>query len=157
MQRTAALSSFKQLIHLFDEGHESFDFSSEIFHISNFIEWFGNWGQFKEIIFLFNHHYYVVSGSNKIYPARWVFVLNFTKFFGSLLWKHPACIGFIATKNVVMFFKSLIGINFDVIGRLQLNSKSRVLLLDVLLEYYQLHLSGFRKPKSLKVLKEVFD
>ena len=54
-------------------------------------------------------------------------------------------------------FKSLIGINFDVIGRLQLNSKSRIILLDILLEYYQLHLSGFRKPKSLKVLKEVFD
>ncbi len=54
-------------------------------------------------------------------------------------------------------FKSLIGINFDVIGRLQLNSKSRNRLLNILLEYYQLHLSGFRIPKSLKVLKEVFD
>lgn len=54
-------------------------------------------------------------------------------------------------------FKLFIGINFDVIGGLDLNSKSRVLLVDILLEYYQLHLSGFRKPKSLKVLKEVFN
>lgn len=54
-------------------------------------------------------------------------------------------------------FESLIGINFDVIARLQLNSKSRIKMLDILIEYYQLHLSGFKKPKSLEVLKEVFD
>ncbi len=56
----------------------------------------------------------------------------------------------------LILFKSLIGINFDVIGKLQLNSKSRIIMLDILLEYYELHLSGFRKPKSLSVLKEVF-
>ncbi|MCF6297219.1 MAG: DNA repair protein RecO [Flavobacteriaceae bacterium] len=63
---------------------------------------------------------------------------------------------FISGEKLILF-KSLIGINFDVIGKLQLNSKSRAKLLDILLEYYELHLSGFRKPKSLNVLKEVFE
>jgi len=30
-------------------------------------------------------------------------------------------------------------------------------VLDILLEYYELHLPGFKKPRSLKVLKEVFN
>jgi DNA repair protein RecO (recombination protein O) len=56
----------------------------------------------------------------------------------------------------LILFKSLIGINFDVIGKLRLNSKSRNIMLDILLDYYELHLPAFKKPKSLDVLKEVF-
>ncbi len=57
----------------------------------------------------------------------------------------------------LILFKSIIGINFDVMERLQLNSNSRTMVLDILLEYYELHLPGFKKPKSLDVLKEVFN
>jgi len=57
----------------------------------------------------------------------------------------------------LILFKSIIGINFDVMERLQLHSKSRTIVLDILLEYYELHLPGFKKPKSLNVLKEVFN
>ena len=63
---------------------------------------------------------------------------------------------FVSGKNLILF-KSLIGTNFDVIERLQLNSKSRIILIDILLEYYEFHLPGFKKPKSLQVLKEVFN
>jgi DNA repair protein RecO (recombination protein O) len=57
----------------------------------------------------------------------------------------------------LFLFKSLIGINFDGIERLQINSKIRAIILEILLEYYELHLPGFKKPKSLNVLKEVFN
>jgi len=57
----------------------------------------------------------------------------------------------------LILFKSIIGINFDVMQRLQLNSNSRTIVLDILLEYYELHMPGFKKPKSLHVLKEVFN
>lgn len=53
-------------------------------------------------------------------------------------------------------FKSLIGINFDGIDNLQLNSKNRTMVLEILLNYYELHLAGFKKPKSFTILKEVF-
>lgn len=57
----------------------------------------------------------------------------------------------------LILFKSLIGIKFDDMLRLKWNSDNRLILLNVLLEYYELHLPGFKKPKSLKVLKEVFN
>jgi DNA repair protein RecO (recombination protein O) len=56
----------------------------------------------------------------------------------------------------LLLFKSLIGINFDVIESLQLNSKNRTMVLEILLNYYELHLAGFKKPKSFTILKEVF-
>ncbi|MDH3322341.1 MAG: DNA repair protein RecO [Flavobacteriaceae bacterium] len=63
---------------------------------------------------------------------------------------------FVSGEKLILF-KSIIGINFDVIERLQLNAKSRTMVLDMILEYYELHLPGFKKPKSLHVLKEVFN
>jgi DNA repair protein RecO (recombination protein O) len=57
----------------------------------------------------------------------------------------------------LIYFKSLIGIKFDDIERLELNSRSRKIILNILLEYYELHLPGFKKPKSLNVLNEVFN
>ena len=54
-------------------------------------------------------------------------------------------------------FKSIIGIKFDDMVQLKWNSESRQIVLDVLLDYYELHLPGFKKPRSLKVLKEVFN
>ena len=54
-------------------------------------------------------------------------------------------------------FKSIIGTNFDVVHELQLNSKSRTIILEILLDYYECHIPSFRKPKSLQVLKEVFN
>ncbi len=53
-------------------------------------------------------------------------------------------------------FKSLIGTNFDIIHKLNFNANSRQLILEKIIIYYELHLPGFRKPKSLEILKEVF-
>ena len=58
--------------------------------------------------------------------------------------------------NKLILFKSLIGINFDVTGQLQLNANQRNVILNILLDYYELHLPAFKRPKSLNVLKEVF-
>jgi len=63
---------------------------------------------------------------------------------------------FITGKKLILF-KSLIGIKFDDMLELKWNSECRQTVLDILLEYYELHLPGFIKPRSLKVLKEVFN
>lgn len=57
----------------------------------------------------------------------------------------------------LVLFKSLIGIKFDDMPSLKWNSEKRQQVLDVLLDYYQWHIPGFKKPKSLRVLKEVFN
>lgn len=61
------------------------------------------------------------------------------------------------TGKKLFLFKSIIGIKFDDMEGLKWNSQGRQIVLDILLEYYEFHLPGFKKPRSLKVLKEVFN
>ncbi|HEX9980599.1 MAG TPA: DNA repair protein RecO [Flavobacterium sp.] len=52
-------------------------------------------------------------------------------------------------------FKRLIGLKFSGSQKV-FSAAERNILLKILLDYYSLHLEGFRRPKSLEVLKEVF-
>lgn len=54
------------------------------------------------------------------------------------------------------YFKSFLGIHFDAIQTIKMNKTNRQELLQSLVLYYELHLQGFQKPKSLAVLNEVF-
>lgn len=56
----------------------------------------------------------------------------------------------------LMLFKTLIGTKFDGMEQLKLNVYSRQIILDILMDYYRLHIPGFKKPKSLEILKEIF-
>jgi len=58
-------------------------------------------------------------------------------------------------KNVEIL-KQLLGINFDALNELKMNQQSRSNFLNMLLLYYELHIDGFKKPKSLAVLNEIF-
>jgi len=51
--------------------------------------------------------------------------------------------------------KKLIALKFDSNQKI-FNGMERQLVLNILLNYYLIHLDGFKKPKSLEVLKEVF-
>tara|TARA_R110002012_G_scaffold67498_6_gene175883 strand:- start:463 stop:1179 length:717 start_codon:yes stop_codon:yes gene_type:complete len=57
----------------------------------------------------------------------------------------------------LMLFKVLLGINFDALETIKISSKQRQRFLSILLKYYELHLIGFKKPKSLQILNEVFN
>jgi DNA repair protein RecO (recombination protein O) len=52
-------------------------------------------------------------------------------------------------------FKKLLDLKFDADQKVFAGIE-RQILLKVLLDYYTLHLDGFKQPKSLDVLKEVF-
>ena len=54
-------------------------------------------------------------------------------------------------------FKKLLGINFDAIHEVNFNAKNRQEVLSILIQYVELHLDGFRQPKSLNVLRSVFN
>lgn len=62
----------------------------------------------------------------------------------------------IITDENLIFFKTFLGTNFDDVKSIKMNQKNRQELLQSLVIYYELHLQGFRKPKSLAVLNEVF-
>ena len=56
----------------------------------------------------------------------------------------------------LIYFKRVLGINFDEIHNIKMNKINRQELLKSLVLYFELHLQGFRKPKSLAILNEVF-
>ena len=59
------------------------------------------------------------------------------------------------TEHETLLLKKLIQLKLDSEQKL-FTGIERQLLLKILLDYYAIHLDGFKKPKSLEVLKEVF-
>ncbi len=62
----------------------------------------------------------------------------------------------ILTGENLLYFKTFLGINFDRIHTIRMRKANRQDLLKSLVLYFELHLQGFRKPKSLAILNEVF-
>jgi DNA repair protein RecO (recombination protein O) len=58
-------------------------------------------------------------------------------------------------ENEATLLKKLIQLKWDSDQKI-FTASDRHLLLKILLDYYTIHLEGFKKPKSLEVLKEVF-
>lgn len=61
----------------------------------------------------------------------------------------------ISDENVAVL-KQLLGTNFDDLSRIKMNQVTRSRFLLMLLNYYEIHLQGFHKPKSLGVLNEIY-
>ncbi len=62
----------------------------------------------------------------------------------------------VITKNNFHQFKKLLGINFDDIEKVSYSKEERQVVLQIIIQYFKLHLGSFRKPKSLQVLETVF-
>ncbi|WP_299047473.1 DNA repair protein RecO [uncultured Polaribacter sp.] len=59
-------------------------------------------------------------------------------------------------KNQFYQFKKLLGINFDAIENVSFSKQERQTVLKIIIRYFELHLDGFRTPKSLQILEAVF-
>jgi len=59
--------------------------------------------------------------------------------------------------KTVELLKALLTADFDIVNNLKVSSSERQLFLNTLLFYYELHLAGFKKPKSLEVLNKLFN
>ena len=59
--------------------------------------------------------------------------------------------------NLLLYFKMLLGTNFDGMHTIKMGKKERQDLLQKLVVYFELHLHGFKRPRSLAVLNEVFN
>jgi len=51
---------------------------------------------------------------------------------------------------------TLLGTKFDALHETKLNQNQRAAVLHMLLQYYELHMQGFKKPRSLAVLNTIF-
>lgn len=63
--------------------------------------------------------------------------------------------GNVLTEHETNLFKKLIDLKFDNDQKI-FHVLERQILLKILIDYYSFHLDGFKKPKSLEILKEVF-
>jgi len=54
-------------------------------------------------------------------------------------------------------FKKLLGIDFDAIDKVSFSKQERHSILQMIIQYFQLHLDGFKNPKSLEILEAVFN
>ena len=59
--------------------------------------------------------------------------------------------------DTLLYFKKLLGTNFDSMHTVKLGKNERRDLLQNLVVYFELHLHGFKRPRSLAVLNEVFN
>ena len=59
--------------------------------------------------------------------------------------------------NVFFQFKKLLGIDFDSIEEVSFRKQERQSILQMIFQYFQLHLEGFKNPKSLQILEAVFN
>lgn len=111
--------------------------------------------------------------NEKIANFHLLFLLNLTKFLGfypeeseglnnyfdlqeGQFVANPTLNPLIENENVKSF-KKLLGINFDTLKGIKIAKGVRKSLLKSVILYFELHLHGFRKPKSLAVLNAVFD
>ncbi|WP_166383502.1 MULTISPECIES: DNA repair protein RecO [unclassified Polaribacter] len=109
---------------------------------------------------------------DKIANFHLLFLLNLTRFLGfypdlSDEDKYGFDLGegmfsdLISQKNIISGnyyyqFKKLLGITFDEIENVSFSKQERQIVLKIIIHYFELHLDGFRKPKSLQILETVF-
>ena len=54
------------------------------------------------------------------------------------------------------YFIQLLGIDFDMIGKIKILKRDKFKLLNQVITYFELHLQQFKPPKSLEILNEIF-
>ena len=113
-----------------------------------------------------------LDNHNKITNFHLLFLLNLTKYLGiypDVSLDDAVTFNLIQGKFSKSFnekgslsqkefsvFKRILGVNFDDVESISFNKLERQIVLQVLIRYFELHLDGFKKPKSLEVLETVF-
>jgi DNA repair protein RecO (recombination protein O) len=62
-----------------------------------------------------------------------------------------------STDVEAMYLKQFIGTDFDKLNQIKMNRNERSTLLNLVIDYFQIHLHAFKKPNSLSILKQLFD
>src|SRR5690606_3175256 len=57
----------------------------------------------------------------------------------------------------VFLLKQLLGTNFDEVKEIKINRTRRQAFLSMILHYFEYHVPGFKKPKSLKLVNSLFN
>jgi DNA repair protein RecO (recombination protein O) len=114
-----------------------------------------------------------LDSNNEISDFHLIFLINLTKYLGFFPNNEPqnalyfnletGCFDALLPReqhiegDQIPVFRELLGMNFGSVLSIKLNRTKRRALLETLILYFELHLFGFSKPKSLEILNEIFD
>lgn len=114
-----------------------------------------------------------LDSNDEISDFHLIFLINLTKYLGFFPNNEPldalyfnletGCFNALLPREhyidgyQIPVFRELLGMNFGEVLSLKLNRIKRRELLETLILYFELHLLGFSKPKSLQILNEIFD
>lgn len=56
----------------------------------------------------------------------------------------------------IRVFQQFFGIKIEAISQIKMNKTQRLEVVNLLITYYELHIQGFKKPKSLAILNQLF-
>mgnify|MGYP001428977619 CR=1 FL=1 len=114
-----------------------------------------------------------LDSNDEISDFHLIFLINLTKYLGIFPNNEPqdalyfnleaGCFEALLPReqyidgDQIPVFRELLGMNFGDILSFKLNRMKRRELLETLIRYFELHLLGFSKPKSLQILNEIFD
>jgi DNA repair protein RecO (recombination protein O) len=114
-----------------------------------------------------------LDSNDEISDFHLIFLINLTKYLGFFPNNEPldalyfnletGCFNALLPREhyidgyQIPVFRKLLGMNFGEVLSLKLNRIKRRELLETLILYFELHLLGFSKPKSLQILNEIFD
>lgn len=72
-------------------------------------------------------------------------------------WDNHAMLPNHATLEESKYLKSFLGTHFDAIETIKMSRVERNAVLNVVIDYFQIHLHSFKRPTSLSILKQLFD
>jgi len=126
----------------------------------------------KQLFHFLKHAFEYLDAEDDYANFHLLFLLRLTRYFGfepedsrvnykyfnlesGVFENHPTSAYTLQDANLNIL-KQLLRCNFASLEAIKLNSKQRQSFLNALLLYYELHIDGFRQPKSLAVLEAVF-
>jgi len=88
-----------------------------------------------------------------------VFLLKLSQYLGvypDLDTLHLNFFNYEKDNQKVHILKKILGIHFDDLNTIKINAQMRQDILNEILHYFSVHLGDFKKPKSLKILHDIF-
>lgn len=90
------------------------------------------------------------------YPEETNLVSNYFNLLDGKFETKPTSKYAVSGENLNLL-KQLLGTKFDALSSIKINGSQRQSFLNMMLLYFELHLGGFKTPKSLQILNQVFN
>ena len=131
-----------------------------------------NEGADKSLFFFLEKSLFVLDSSKKVNNFIIIFLLNLSKYLGfypniksygnyfSLdngIFENEKSDNYAVNEFNSIIIKKFLGMNFEQSEEMQIKKETRTEIISILIKYFEAHSHGFKKPKSLDILYEIFE